>query len=185
MFFLTRFLYSNLKGYRLLVLAAFASTIVEVFVAGQTTFVTKFIIDKATLPTTDPGGFYGVVLGVLNPVAGKESHAVIPTIIFLLVTFVLLGALDSVFTYIQQYLASYVAQNLTAHLRQRLFDHLQRLSLDWHGKQKKGDLVQRITGDIANVEKLIAYLEQFVGLIIAGDHVESGVCSGLAEKSVV
>ena len=37
----------------------------------------------------------------------------------------------------------------------------------------------------ANVEKLIAYLEQFVGLIIAGDHVESGVCSGLAEKSVV
>jgi len=38
-------------------------------------------------------------------------------------------------------------------LRQNLFDHLQRLSLDWHGKQKKGDLVQRITGDIASVDE--------------------------------
>jgi ATP-binding cassette, subfamily B, bacterial len=32
---------------------------------------------------------------------------------------------------------------------------LQRLSLDWHGKQKKGDLVQRVTGNIADIEKLV------------------------------
>src|SRR5581483_3414901 len=44
---------------------------------------------------------------------------------------------------------------LSARLRKQLFDHLQRLSLDWHGKQKKGDLVQRITGDIASLEKLV------------------------------
>src|SRR5260370_27652507 len=53
------------------------------------------------------------------------------------------------------YLAAYIAQNLTARLRNQLFEHLQRLSLDWHGKHKKGDLVQRITGNIADIEKLV------------------------------
>jgi ABC-type multidrug transport system fused ATPase/permease subunit len=44
---------------------------------------------------------------------------------------------------------------LSAQLREQLFDHLQRLSLDWHDRQKKGDLVQRVTGNIADIEKLV------------------------------
>jgi ABC-type multidrug transport system fused ATPase/permease subunit len=155
MVFLARFLYGNLKGYRLLVVGAFAATILEVIVAGQVAFVTKFIIDKATPPHTDPGGIYTIILNLFNPVASGQSHAIFTTITFLLITLVVLGLFDSLFTYAQQFLASYIAQHLTARLRQKLFDHLQRLSLDWHGKQKKGDLVQRVTGDIANVEKLI------------------------------
>jgi ABC-type multidrug transport system fused ATPase/permease subunit len=155
MVFLARFLYGNLKGYRLLVVGAFAATILEVIVAGQVAFVTKFIIDKATPPHTDPGGIYTAILNLFKPVAAGQSHEIFTTITFLLITLVVLGLLDSLFTYAQQFLASYIAQHLTARLRQKLFDHLQRLSLDWHGKQKKGDLVQRVTGDIANVEKLI------------------------------
>ncbi len=155
MVFLARFLYSNLKGYRLLVVGAFISTILEVIVAGQVAFVTKFIIDKATPPHTDPGGFYSAILNLFKPVAAGQSQAIFTTITFLLIMLVVLGLLDSAFTYAQQFLASYIAQHLTARLREKLFDHLQRLSLDWHGKQKKGDLVQRITGDIASVEKLI------------------------------
>ena len=34
--------------------------------------------------------------------------------------------------------------------------HLERLSLDWHGQQKKGDIVQRVTGNIADIEKFVA-----------------------------
>src|SRR5258708_32520129 len=67
--------------------------------------------------------------------------------------------------YIGIYLASFIAQNLTARLRRQLFEHLQRLSLDWPGKQKKGDLVQRVTGDIANIEKLVT--DGLVDLIAA------------------
>src|SRR5581483_10372211 len=40
-------------------------------------------------------------------------------------------------------------------LRKGLFDQLQRLTLDWHDRQKKGDIVQRIIGDVANIERLI------------------------------
>jgi ABC-type multidrug transport system fused ATPase/permease subunit len=47
--------------------------------------------------------------------------------------------------------SGFIAQHLTARLREDLFDHLQRISLDWHDKQKKGDLVQRITGNGATM----------------------------------
>src|SRR6266567_2424433 len=154
MIFLARFLFKHLKGYRLLIVVAFAVTILEVIVAGQIPFVTKFIIDKAAPPHTDPG-FYTALLNVFNPVGAGQAHDATATIIFLIVILILLGVLDAVFTYLQSFVATFIAQNLTARLRQNLFDQLQRLSLDWHGRQKKGDLVQRITGDIASIEKLI------------------------------
>src|SRR3989442_4860260 len=67
----------------------------------------------------------------------------------------LFGTLSAVLAYLDLYLAAFIAQNLTARLRIQLFEHLQRLSLDWHGKQKKGDLVQRVTGNIADIEKFM------------------------------
>jgi ABC-type multidrug transport system fused ATPase/permease subunit len=65
------------------------------------------------------------------------------------------GTLSALLVYLELFLATFVAQNLGARLREQLFDHLQRLSMDWHEKQKKGDLVQRVTGNIADIEKLV------------------------------
>ena len=65
------------------------------------------------------------------------------------------GLLSALLVYIDLYLATYIAQNLSARLRENLFDHLQRLTLDWHDRQKKGDIVQRLTGNIADIEKLV------------------------------
>lgn len=82
-------------------------------------------------------------------------HSVIGVIVFSSLMLVFFGIFSAILTYIAGYLASFIAQNLTAKLRNQLFEHLQRLSLDWHGKQKKGDLVQRVTGNIADIEKLV------------------------------
>jgi ATP-binding cassette subfamily B protein len=68
---------------------------------------------------------------------------------------IVFGTLAALLAYLDLYLAAFIGQNLTARLRNQLFEHLQRLSLDWHGKQKKGDLVQRVTGNIADVEKFV------------------------------
>src|SRR5207244_4662830 len=68
---------------------------------------------------------------------------------------IVFGTLSALLAYLDLFLAAYIAQNLTARLRNQLFEHLQRLSLDWHGKQKKGDLVQRVTGNIAVIEKIV------------------------------
>jgi ATP-binding cassette, subfamily B, bacterial len=90
---------------------------------------------------------------LLNP--DTTAHSVIGVIVFSVIVLVVFSALSALLVYLDLYLASYIAQNLSARLRKQLFEHLQRISLDWHGKQKKGDLVQRITGNIADIEKFV------------------------------
>src|SRR5437870_570801 len=83
------------------------------------------------------------------------SHSTVGVIVFSVLMLVIFGLLSALLAFLDLYLAAYIGQHLTARLRNQLFDHLQRLSLDWHGKQKKGDLVQRVTGNIADIEKLV------------------------------
>jgi ABC-type multidrug transport system fused ATPase/permease subunit len=83
------------------------------------------------------------------------QHSTIGVIVFSLLLLIIFGLSSALLAFLDLYLAAHIAQQLTARLRNRLFDHLQRLSLDWHGKQKKGDLVQRVTGNIADIEKLV------------------------------
>src|SRR5579872_5329356 len=83
------------------------------------------------------------------------QHSTIGVIVFSLLMLAVFGLLSALLVYVELFLATYIAQQLSARLRKDLFDHLQRISLDWHDKQKKGDLVQRVTGNIADIEKLV------------------------------
>ena len=108
------------------------------------------------------------ITSTTDPTAAIQTthHSVIGVIIFSALWLILFGLISALLAYIALYLASFIAQNLTVRLRRQLFEHLQRLSLDWHGKQKKGDLVQRVTGDIANIEKLVT--DGLVDLLASG-----------------
>src|SRR5438876_5344499 len=90
---------------------------------------------------------------LVNP--DTTHHTVIGVIVFSLIVLVVFSVVSAFLVYLDLYLAAYIAQHLSAKLRKQLFEHLQRISLDWHGKQKKGDLVQRITGNIADIEKFV------------------------------
>src|SRR5215831_2537310 len=83
-------------------------------------------------------------------------HSVNGVIVFSIIVLVVFSVVSALLVYIDLYLAAYIANGQTAKLRSQLFEHLQRISLDWHGKQKKGDLVQRITGNITDIEKFVA-----------------------------
>src|SRR6266702_2492941 len=83
------------------------------------------------------------------------QHSILGVIVFSILLLVIFGFLSALLAFVDLYLAAYIGQVLTARLRNQLFDHLQRLSLNWHGKQQTGDLVQRITGNIADIEKLV------------------------------
>src|SRR5229473_1870867 len=82
-------------------------------------------------------------------------HTTLGVIVFSLLILIIFGLLSALLAFADLYLAAYIGQLLTARLRNGFFDHLQRLSLIWHGKQQKGDLVQRVTGNIADIEKLV------------------------------
>ncbi|HZR42984.1 MAG TPA: ABC transporter transmembrane domain-containing protein [Ktedonobacteraceae bacterium] len=159
MFSLLHFLYRNFKGYRYLVLIAVIMAIVQVGADLLATLPFKFISDKIQKGSTPafldgPLSIFDQLGSGLEPIKG-HTHTLISLIFLSALILILCGILSAALSYIQLYIASFMAQHLSFSLRIKLFEHLQRLSLDWHGQQKKGDLVQRITGDIANIEKLV------------------------------
>ena len=176
------FLYRNLKGYRLLVVLAIVVTVGQVGSDLLAAMPLKFIPSKINNPGSDPACTFPVLNPILDffdqfdptapgqvktpasfPCPGTDTnaipqfthHSVVGVIIFSVCLLIIFGILSALLVYVQLFLATFVAQHLTARLRSQLFEHLQRLSLDWHGKQKKGDLVQRVIGNIADIEKLV------------------------------
>lgn len=156
---MVRFLFRNLKGYRFLVVIALTMAFAQVLAALFNAFPLKFILDKVVNHKDPPNSFLDPLISLFDNIAGQatngSSHSTTGVILFSATAIVVLGILIAILQYTELFLASYIAQNLTARLRKQLFGHLERLSLDWHGKQKKGDLVQRITGNITDIEKLV------------------------------
>lgn len=191
MVLLFKFLYRNLKGYRLRVLLAVLVTVTQVFVSIGMAFPIKFIPSKVQNPGNDPSCLFPFLNPILDkfdipqiapelqplapglppqapaltqcpvtpnqtsPILMTSHHTVNGVIVFSILMLAVFAAINAALIYLDLFLAAHIAQNLTARLRNQLFDHLQRLSLDWHGKQKKGDLVNRITSNITDIEKLV------------------------------
>jgi ABC-type multidrug transport system fused ATPase/permease subunit len=154
---MVRFLFRHLKGYRLLVVVAIALTFVQVGASLLVAFPLKFILDKLVNQRDPHFPLAGLVLGVFDPLAPSPGghHSTLAIILFAATLLVVLGLVSAGASYVQLYLAAFIGQNLSARLRQKLFDHLQHLSLSWHGQQKTGDLVQRLIGNVADIEKLV------------------------------
>src|SRR5919198_1929919 len=154
---MARFLFRHLKGYRFLVVVAIALTFVQVGASLLVAFPLKFILDKLVNHRDPHFPFAGIVLGLFDQLAPSPGghHSAMAIILFATTLLVALGLLSASASYVQLYLAACIGQNLSPRLRQKLFDHLQHLSLSWHGQQKTGDLVQRLTGNVADIEKLV------------------------------
>ncbi len=67
---------------------------------------------------------------------------------------VLTALLRAVFTYARDYLGQYVGGRALIDLRLQLFTRLQHLSLAFHESQRVGDLMSRLTTDVALVQQL-------------------------------
>src|SRR2546430_7808004 len=154
---MARFLWRNLKGYRLLIVVAIALTFAQVGASLLVAFPLKFILDKLINHRDPHFPLAGIVLGVFDQLAPSPDghHSAIAVILFATSLLVVLGLLSAGASFVQLYFAASIGQNLSARLRQKLFEHLQHLSLSWHGQQKTGDLVQRLIANVADTEKLV------------------------------
>lgn len=162
MAFLIKFLFRYLKGYRFLFLIALVMAVAQVVSTILIASPTRYIPNKLNEKGQDPEPYWGGIISFFDQFDTQslqhlkpEQHTELGVILFSVTLLVGCAILTAFLTYIQLYLSVFLAQNLSARLRKQLFGHLQRLSLDWHGKQKKGDLVQRVTGNIADIEKFI------------------------------
>jgi len=73
----------------------------------------------------------------------------------LAVGLVVLYTLKSIFYYGQQYLMSWVGQRVVVDIRLRLYDHMQRMSLRYLYGSRIGELLSRITNDVAILQNMI------------------------------
>ncbi len=157
---LARFLYNNLAGYRGLVLVGIAMTVAQVISDLLVAFPLKFILDKVVNHRDPSFPFADALVGPFDHLSSAASsapghHTEVGVIAFSSVLLVACGLLSASLTYGALNIAARVGTSSSARLRSRLFDHLQHLSLDWHGRQRTGDLVQRLTTNITDIQKLV------------------------------
>jgi ATP-binding cassette, subfamily B, bacterial len=156
-----RFLFVNLGGQRRRVTVAILMTFGLVSTDILSAFPLKFILDKVAHHQDPAIPFASVLLTPFDALGGHdeltatEVHTQLGVIAFAGIMFLVLSLLNALMTHLQLRIAASTAQNLGRHLRTRVFAHLARLPLDWHGRQRTGDLVQRITGNVADIEKLV------------------------------
>jgi ABC-type multidrug transport system fused ATPase/permease subunit len=159
---MTRFLYRNLKGRRLIVSVAIALTFAAVASELLLAFPLKYILDKIVHHRDPVIPVFGSLithfdhLGTRNGLNDTETHTQLGVILFAGTMLLTLGAIGAVVSFIQLAIAASVGPDLGARLRNRLFEHLEHLSLEWHGRQRVGDIVQRISGNISDIEKLVS-----------------------------
>jgi ABC-type multidrug transport system fused ATPase/permease subunit len=149
-----------MQGYRLTLLLSLVMAVVQVGSEILAAFPLKFILDKV-VDHIEPGWPWdlGIAqfdgLGTRNGLSHSEAHTVLAVIAFSAAMIIILGLLAALASHVQLYAAVLVGQNVSAQLRRKGFGHVLRLSLDWHGLKKSGDLVQRLTGNVGDIEKLI------------------------------
>ncbi len=154
-----RFLFRNLKGYYLLTGIAIVMSVTQVGFDLLGAFPFKFSADKIQ-KNIDPPSFLGGFISFFDQFDTSQnlinrSHSLLGVIVFSALLIIVLSLFSAISTYIQLSISSFIAQHLLARLRKQLFEHLQTLTLDWYSKQKEGDLIQRITGDMTYIERLI------------------------------
>ena len=146
---MTRFLYIHLKGRRLLVFVAIALTFVGVLSSILMAFPLKFILDKIVHHTDPSLPVFGSVLssldhfGTRNGLSNTEVHTQLGVILFSALMLLVLAAIGAVVSFIQLAIAAFVAQDMGARLRNLVFVHVEHLPLEWHTRQRVGDVVQR------------------------------------------
>ena len=108
-------------------------------------------------------------LNVLPPYLFKTvvDDVLISKDIFMLnvicISLVLIFALKAITTYYQRYLMNEAGQSAVMDIRVALYDHMQRMSLTRIYASRIGELMSRITGDVATLQNIVT--STFVDLL--------------------
>jgi ATP-binding cassette, subfamily B, multidrug efflux pump len=81
-----------------------------------------------------------------------DDSAFLRSFFLLLLT---VAAVQGVFRFLQRRLLVGVSRRVEAELKQDLFDQLTRLSFNFHGRSRSGDIVSRLTSDVESIRMLL------------------------------
>jgi len=108
----------------------------------------KIVVDNIQEAHKLPGRLGGLITALF----GQNHYAVLNFAVAAVAVIAIAGAVSS---YFEKYLTTNVSQWVGHDLRRTLYQHIQRLSLAEHDKARTGDLITRVTSDIAAVQDFI------------------------------
>ena len=94
----------------------------------------------------------GVLGDLFDSLPGSGPDAILTAAVVLLIVVVVVNAAAD---YLSSYVLDGIGQRVMADLRSQVFTHLQRQSLLYHDRQRLGDLMTRITSDVAQVQDML------------------------------
>jgi ABC-type multidrug transport system fused ATPase/permease subunit len=119
------------KPYRRWLLVSLVLIAVVPAIETATIWMFKVVVDEVLVPH-DFGPLWWIALAYLG-----------------------LTLLAGVASFVDDYLSTWVGERFLLSLRTGFFRHVQGLSLDFFDRRKLGDLISRLTGDIASIETFV------------------------------
>lgn len=146
------FLKDHKRLFGIAVVAMFISSFFEGFQLSFLIPITDRIFNQKEIVL--PNDLPQPIMDVVAWLNGISPHT-----LFWTLPFVALGLMivKHIFTFIYGYTMNDVAQRVLRDVRMRLYEKLQSLSLDYFNKKKTGELLSRITNDVAIIENAVSY----------------------------
>ena len=91
--------------------------------------------------------YYYITQIILNPTQGKAA-----ALMYICVLVVILFLLKNLFRYLAMYVLANVRNGVVKDIRNGVHQKLMRLPLSYYNEERKGDIISRITTDVAEVE---------------------------------
>jgi len=149
---LLHFLKDHKKLFGCAVVAMFFSSLFEGFQISFLIPLTDRIFNKKeiVLPNELPRPIMDLV---------DKLNSISPETLFWTLPFAALGMImvKHIFTFAHGYLMNDVAQRVLRDVRMRLYEKIQGLSLDYFSKKRTGELIARVTNDVAVIENAVSY----------------------------
>jgi ATP-binding cassette, subfamily B, bacterial len=119
------------RPYRRLLYLTLVFVVLTPLVEAALVWMFKLVVDHVLVPR-DFGPFWWIALAYLG-----------------------LNVLDGLLGFADDYFSTWVGERFLLDLRTKLFAHLQGLSLEVFDRRRLGDVLSRLTGDIAAIEDLV------------------------------
>lgn len=119
----------------------------------------KIVVDNIKQSNKLPGELAGIITGLF----GDNHYAVLNFAVAAVAVIAIVGAVSS---YFEKFLTTSVSQWVGHDLRRTLYHHIHRLSLAEHDERRTGDLITRVTSDIAVVQDFIN--SALLGILVSG-----------------
>lgn len=133
-----RYCWPLLRKQHIIIIGSFIALLAQVGFQILEPWPLKFVIDEVIVTTPTQSSF--PVIGTLDPVT---------LIVYSGIAFVFIAGLLALSAYFEKVGFAILGSRVLTEVRNRLYRHVQVLSLSYHTKASRGDLILRVMGDVS------------------------------------